>query len=163
MFVLNAGSSSVKYQLRDVATGEVTVHGVVERIGLEGGDAPDHATAVDRILDDLGDRPVDAVGHRVVHGGERFHRATVIDDDVVGAIERLQPLAPLHNPPAVAGIRAARRALPAVPQAAVFDTAFHATLPRAASTYAIDADLAERWAVRRYGFHGTSYRFVSRR
>lgn len=163
VFVLNAGSSSVKYQLRDVATGEVTVHGVVERIGLEGGDAPDHATAVDRILDDLGDRPVDAVGHRVVHGGERFHRATVIDDDVVGAIERLQPLAPLHNPPAVAGIRAARRALPAVPQAAVFDTAFHATLPRAASTYAIDADLAERWAVRRYGFHGTSYRFVSRR
>lgn len=163
VFVLNAGSSSVKYQLRDVATGEIAVRGVVERIGLEGGDAPDHATAVDRILDDLGDRPVDAVGHRVVHGGERFHRATVIDDDVVEAIERLQPLAPLHNPPAVAGIRAARRALPAVPQAAVFDTAFHATLPRAASTYAIDAELAERWAVRRYGFHGTSYRFVSRR
>ncbi|GMA94635.1 acetate kinase [Pseudolysinimonas kribbensis] len=106
---------------------------------------------------------IDAVGHRVVHGGDRFRAATIIDDAVEQAIEELSPLAPLHNPAALAGIRAARRALPDVPHVAVFDTAFHHTLPPAAFTYAIDAELAAAHHIRRYGFHGTSYRIVGER
>ena len=115
------------------------------------------------MLDDLDPESIDAVGHRVVHGGSVFVEATVIDDEVEAEIERLAVLAPLHNPPGLQGIRAARAALPFVPHVAVFDTAFHATLPPAAYTYAIDASVAAEHGVRRYGFHGTSYRYVTRR
>jgi len=103
------------------------------------------------------------VGHRVVNGGARFDRATVIDDEVVADIEALVPLAPLHNPAALAGIAVARKLLPEVTQVAVFDTAFHATIPPEGTTWAIDADLAARWQIRRYGFHGTSHAYVARR
>jgi acetate kinase len=163
VFVLNTGSSSVKYRLLNAESGQIRAEGLVERIGPSGADAPDHAHAVDGILAELGGLRIDAVGHRVVHGGERFRTAVLVDDAVEQAIEALSPLAPLHNPPALAGIRAARRALPDVPHVAVFDTAFHHTLPPAAFSYAIDAQLAARHAIRRYGFHGTSYRIVSER
>lgn len=163
VFVLNAGSSSLKYQLVDPETGKAERSGAVERIGEPGSGVPDHEAAVRRALDDLenADAPV-ACGHRVVHGGERFDRAVVIDDDVERAIEELSALAPLHNPSNLQGIRAARAVLPGVPQVAVFDTAFHRTLSAEAATYAIDAELAAAHQVRRYGFHGTSHRFVSR-
>jgi acetate kinase len=161
VFVLNAGSSSIKYTVLAVESGTLVADGIVERIGVPGG-VPDHATALARVLAEIGDTAIDAVGHRVVHGGERFTDATVIDDDVEAAIEQLIELAPLHNPAGLAGIRAARAALPDVPHVAVFDTAFHATIPVEAATYAIDADLAARHGIRRYGFHGTSYQYVSR-
>jgi acetate kinase len=162
VFVLNAGSSSIKYTVLDAGTGEVLADGIVERIGVPGSGVPDHAAALSTVLGAIGDRPIDAVGHRIVHGGERFTEATPIDDDVEAAIEGLIELAPLHNPAGLAGIRAARAALPDVPHVAVFDTAFHATIPPEASTYAIDAGLAARHGIRRYGFHGTSYQYVSR-
>jgi acetate kinase len=168
VFVLNAGSSSVKYEIVDadggpsVARGPST-SGIVERIGEPGSGVPDHEEAVRRILADLDTTGLVAVGHRVVHGGERFTSAVLIDDEVEAAIDDLSALAPLHNPPGLAGIRAARALLPDLPQVAVFDTAFHATLAPAAYTYAIDAGLAAEHGVRRYGFHGTSYRYVSRR
>ncbi|HEY0373534.1 MAG TPA: acetate kinase [Amnibacterium sp.] len=163
VFVLNAGSSSLKYQLVDPASAEVHVAGTVERIGEAGSDVPDHEAAVRRALDAIEGRPDPvACGHRVVHGGERFEAATVIDDDVEHAIDELAALAPLHNPANLEGIRAARAVLPGIPHVAVFDTAFHRTIPAAAATYAIDADLAARYGVRRYGFHGTSHQYVSR-
>ncbi|MEZ4301413.1 MAG: acetate/propionate family kinase [Polyangiaceae bacterium] len=157
VLVLNAGSSSVKYALIDPASKGATLEGKVERIG----DVLTHELAFEEILHRLGDHPVDVVGHRVVHGGPRFHEATRIDDEVVAAIEACVPLAPLHNPPNLAGIRAARRALPSIPHVAVFDTAFHVRLPRRARTYAIDQDLAEKEGIRRYGFHGTSHAYVA--
>ena len=163
VFVLNAGSSSVKYEIVDADGGPPGASGIVERIGEAGSDVPDHAEAVRRILADLDTTGLVAVGHRVVHGGERFTTAVLIDDEVEAAIDELSALAPLHNPPGLAGIRAARALLPDLPQVAVFDTAFHATLAPAAYTYAIDAELAAEHGVRRYGFHGTSYRYVSRR
>jgi acetate kinase len=159
-FVVNSGSSSIKWELLDPDTGERMRGGIVERIG-EGG--VDHAGAMRSILDELGDEHPDVIGHRVVHGGARFHDATVIDDGVLAAIDELSVLAPLHNPANVLGIRAAREAFPGVPNVAVFDTAFHQTIAPAAYTYAIDAAVAADHGVRRYGFHGTSYRFVSRR
>lgn len=159
-FVVNSGSSSIKWELLDPDTGERIRGGIVERIG-EGG--VDHAGAMRGILDELGDEHPDVIGHRVVHGGARFHDATLVDDDVLAAIDELSVLAPLHNPANVLGIRAAREAFPGVPNVAVFDTAFHQTIPPAAYTYAIDTAVAAEHGVRRYGFHGTSYRFVSRR
>ncbi len=160
VFVLNAGSSSLKYRLVDPGSGAVHATGTIERVGEAGG-VPDHEAAVRRALDAIdGLPPPVACGHRVVHGGERFDAAVVVTPAVERAIEDLADLAPLHNPPNLAGIRAARAVLD-VPQVAVFDTAFHRTIPRAAATYAIPADLAERHAVRRYGFHGTSHRYVS--
>jgi acetate kinase len=152
ILVLNSGSSSVKNWL---SSGE---HGLAERI-------TDHDAAVRQILDDLpvSRESITAVGHRVVHGGARFTAPVLIDDDVIAGIEELVPLAPLHNPGSLAGIKAARAALPDVPQVASFDTAFHANLPAAAATYAIDREVAERWGIRRYGFHGLSYRYVSAR
>ncbi|MEV5819974.1 acetate/propionate family kinase [Micromonospora haikouensis] len=164
VLVLNCGSSSVKYRLYD--GDEVLAKGTVERVGEPGGGPADHETAVREILDRLGpDRlaGLTAVGHRVVHGGRRFTEPVLIDDAVFAAIEELVPLAPLHNPANLAGIRVAREALPGVPQVAVFDTAFHHTLPEAAATYAIDRDTARRYDIRRYGFHGTSHAYVSRR
>ncbi|TXK19673.1 acetate/propionate family kinase [Homoserinibacter sp. GY 40078] len=162
VFVLNVGSSSIKYRVVDLETGEALAEGLVERIGVRGSGVPDHHAAIVQVLDELRDVPIDAVGHRVVHGGTRFVQSTVIDDDVEREIGALADLAPLHNPPALAGIRAARAALPDLPHVAVFDTAFHATISPAARDYAIDAEVAARTRIRRFGFHGTSHRYVSR-
>jgi acetate kinase len=160
VLVLNAGSSSVKYRLFNGA--ETEAKGLIERIGEQGGDATDHRTALQHIMESVDLTGLVAVGHRVVHGGPRFSAPTLIDDDVVADIEALVPLAPLHNPAALSGIAVARKLLPDVPQVAVFDTAFHATIPPEGVTWAIDKGLAERWQIRRYGFHGTSHAYVSR-
>jgi acetate kinase len=165
VLVLNAGSSSLKYQVVVPETGEVTAKGTVERIGEPGAPAADHSAAIAIMTTALADAGVRvtqlrAVGHRVVHGGPDFSDPVIIDDAVQSEISDLIPLAPLHNPGAVAGIQAARDQF-AVPHVAVFDTAFFATLPAAAATYAIPADLARSHRIRRYGFHGTSHRFVS--
>ncbi len=166
VLVLNAGSSSLKYALLD-ADDRPLVEGTVERIGEAGGDTPDHAAAVARVTDALaGARPdarPDAIGHRVVHGGAALTAPTVIDDEVVEVITRQVPLAPLHNPANLTGIAAARGRWPDLPQVAVFDTAFHATIPPAAHRYALPAWTLEDHGVRRYGFHGTSHAWVSRR
>ncbi|MDQ1569898.1 MAG: acetate kinase [Actinomycetota bacterium] len=162
VFVVNSGSSSLKYQLVDLDTGESVVGGLIERIGEKGSDAPNHEAAMTSALDHLGHgHDIAAVGHRVVHGGTVFTAATVITDQVERQIDELAVLAPLHNPANLIGIRAARKSLPDVPQVAVFDTAFHRTLPPEAYTYAIDAELARKHGVRRYGFHGTSFKYVS--
>jgi acetate kinase len=161
VLVINSGSSSVKYRL--FADGETLTRGIVERIGERGGGAANHREALGRILDKLPLDGLAAVGHRVVHGGRRFTEPTPIDDGVVAAIESMVPLAPLHNPANLAGIAATRALLPDVPQVAVFDTAFHHTLPPAAATYAINTRIAERYDIRRYGFHGTSHAYVARR
>jgi acetate kinase len=159
--VLNCGSSSLKYRLFD---GPETVgRGLVENIGEPGSPAPDHRAALARITDELDLTGLVAVGHRVVHGGIRFSAPVLIDDEVIAAVTALVPLAPLHNPANLQGIAVARALLPDVPQVAVFDTAFHRTLPPEAATYAIDRDLARRHGIHRYGFHGTSHAYVSRR
>jgi acetate kinase len=166
VLVLNAGSSSLKFRLSriehpDAMTQEL-VRGLVERIGRS------YAAAVEEVVHRIGTMkdagPVQAVGHRVVHGGSRFVRPTIIDDDVVAGIEALEDLAPLHNRPSLDVIRACRTALgPEIPMVAVFDTAFHATLPEHAFRYAIPHEIAERHGIRRFGFHGTSYRYVVQR
>ena len=157
ILVLNTGSSSVKYRL---FSGSSTVaKGLIERISSADG----YDAALQQIMETTDLDGLDAVGHRVVHGGGEFDRATLIDDHVIATIERLVPLAPLHNPPALAGITVARKLLPETPQVAVFDTAFHATIPPEGTTWAIDRELAERWQIRRYGFHGTSHAYVARR
>jgi acetate kinase len=163
ILVLNSGSSSLKYRLFDGARS--TAAGIVERIGEPGSEVADHAAALDRVATDLGlaTLPLDAVGHRVVLGGTRFRAPAVVDANVIAAIRDLAPLAPLHNPANLAGIEVARRLRPDVPHVAVFDTAFHATLPAAAYTYALDRAVADRYGIRRYGFHGTSCAYVSRR
>ncbi|UAJ80416.1 acetate kinase [Leifsonia sp. ZF2019] len=183
VLVVNSGSSSLKYQLIDAESEEALASGLVERIGEEsghirhrgpGGTAerslpiPDHTAGFRAMLElfasegpSLEESPLVAVGHRVVHGGKRFFEPTIVTPLVEINIEDLSDLAPLHNPANLQGIRAAKTAFPGVPHVAVFDTAFHQTLPPAAYTYAIDADLAEKHRVRRYGFHGTSHKFVS--
>ena len=163
ILVLNTGSSSIKYQLLDMADQSVVVSGLVERIG-EGTDGAvaDHAEGVARILEALPPGDLAGVGHRVVHGGERFSAPAVIDDDVEDAIRDQIPLAPLHNPANLLGIQTARKAFPDTPQVAVFDTAFHRTMPARAYRYALPRELADRLRIRRYGFHGTSHAFVSR-
>ncbi|WP_067508004.1 acetate/propionate family kinase [Actinoplanes sp. TFC3] len=160
ILVLNTGSSSVKYRLFDGTDTEAK--GLIERIGEPGGDASDHTEALQRVMESVDLNGLGAVGHRVVHGGSKFGSATVIDDEVVQSVEDLVPLAPLHNPPALSGIAVARKLLPEVPQVAVFDTAFHQSIPADGVAYAIDADLASRWQIRRYGFHGTSHAYVAR-
>jgi len=181
VLVLNCGSTSVKFRLldTDATAGQPLAGGRVERVGGEATavfeaprgpaarwrDSVDHAAAVERVVDWLtgpaGAPPIDAVGHRVVHGGDRFTAPVLVDGAVVAAVEALETLAPLHNRPSLAGMRAARRALgPDVPMVAAFDTAFHAALPDAAARYAIPDDLARRHGVRRYGFHGLAYRSV---
>ena len=168
VLVLNAGSSSLKWQLLVPETAAVLARGVVERIGertADGGGVADMGAALQRVAAELAERELDhvqlrGVGHRVVHGGAAFSSPVVIDHVVLDAIRDLVPLAPLHNPGAIAGIEAARRRF-GVPSVAVFDTAFFATLPPAAATYAIPRDLTEQQGVRRYGFHGTSHRYVS--
>jgi acetate kinase len=161
VLVLNVGSSSLKYSVVGPRSGEVVLAGTVERLERDG-----HAGALDAVAREVratgrADDLV-AVGHRVVHGGTAFHEPMLVDDDVVARIEALATLAPLHNPPAVAGIRSARAAYPHLPQVAVFDTAFFHDLPAAAATYAIDGKVARTHQVRRYGFHGTSHAWVSR-
>jgi len=163
VLVLNCGSSSIKYQVVHTDDGSVLARGAVERIGEPGGEHTDHGSGLERVLSDAAGHRIDAVGHRVVHGGADFHDARRLDDEVIAAIKACVPLAPLHNPANLAGIAAARAALPAVPQVAVFDTAFHARLPRRARLYAIDHEIAERYGVRRYGFHGTSHAWVAAR
>ncbi|MGH7311884.1 MAG: acetate/propionate family kinase [Candidatus Rokuibacteriota bacterium] len=172
VLVLNAGSSSLKFRLSRFKNAGSRVEeigrGVIERIGRAGGEAVevcDHGGAVRRVVERVAgipnSQPIEAVGHRVVHGGSRFVEPTLIDDDVMVAIAALEDLAPLHNGPSLAVIRACREALgAAVPMIAVFDTAFHATLPEHASRYAIPYEMAERHGIRRFGFHGTSYRSV---
>jgi acetate kinase len=159
VLVLNAGSSTLKVQLVAPGTGEVLVRAAFDGVGT----TCTLDEALQRALTALEGREVHAVGHRVVHGGERFVDAVRIDDDVLAAIEAQIPLAPLHNPANVAGIRAARAALPGVPQVAVFDTAFHVRMPRRSRTVAVDQEVAARLGLRRYGFHGTSHRFVAHR
>ena len=168
VLVLNAGSSSLKYQLVVPETSEVQARGLVERIGEPGSSVADHAAALQAMAKDLADNGVDldavglrAVGHRVVHGGPDFTDPTIIDDKVLEEIKDLIPLAPLHNPGAVSGIEAARAEFD-VPHVAIFDTAFFSTLPVAAATYAIPRDLAQNYRIKRYGFHGTSHQYVSR-
>jgi len=156
VLVLNSGSSSLKYKVVDTARRRALRTGTVER--LAGDDA---GPAVRAVLAEVGDLEVEAVGHRVVHGGERFHAPALVDGEIEAAIADCCVLAPAHNPRNLAGIRAAREALPDVPHVAVFDTAFHWSLPRRASTYAIDAGLAAELGLRRYGFHGTSHAFVA--
>ena len=168
VLVLNAGSSSLKYQLVQPDSGDSLADGTVEQIGEPGSPISDHRAALQVAFEALSDGGIElnacglaAVGHRVVHGGPVFYRPTVIDDTVITELEQLSMLAPLHNPPAVQGIEVARAMLPQVPHVAVFDTAFFHDLPAAAAAYAIDRDLAEKWHIRRYGFHGTSHRYVS--
>jgi acetate kinase len=184
VLVINSGSSSIKYQLVDVDTGEAIAGGIVERIGQPAGEmthtGPDGTTVLEQPIPDhdagmnlvlrlfaehgpsLHASVLRAVGHRVVQGGDVFSGPALVDDDVETAIEALSDLAPLHNPANLAGIRAARHAFPDRPHVAVFDTSFHQTLPAAAYTYAIDREVATRYAIRRYGAHGTSHLFVSR-
>ncbi|MFJ5693766.1 acetate kinase [Arthrobacter sp. NPDC093125] len=173
VLVINSGSSSLKYQVRDVAAGSILTEGLIERIGMSNGGQgdgevvgpADHAEALEQvdaaIHEVLGDRQLDAVGHRVVHGGERFGEPVLIDNEITRAIERLNPLAPLHNPANVLGIRAITKKWPDMPQVAVFDTAFHRSLPEHAWRYAVPDELYTNHGIRRYGFHGTSHEYVT--
>jgi len=162
IFVVNSGSSSIKYQLVDIATEASVLSGIVERIGEPGSDIVDHVAGMKFVLEQLGtNNDIVAVGHRVVQGGSLFSAATLINDEVEAQIDELSALAPLHNPANLLGIRAAKVAFPDVPHVAVFDTAFHQTIPAEAYTYAIDAELAAKHGIRKYGFHGTSHKYVS--
>lgn len=175
VLVINSGSSSLKYQVRDVEAGNVLTEGLIEKIGMGAGgegdgqiEGPrDHAEALEQvdaaIHAALGDRVLDAVGHRVVHGGERFAEPVLVNNEITRAIERLNPLAPLHNPANVLGIRAISKKWPELPQVAVFDTAFHRTLPEHAWRYAVPDELYTNHGIRRYGFHGTSHEYVAHR
>ncbi len=183
VLVLNSGSSSLKFHLVEPDSGRAPAVGMVEQISEQSSSAQldagehhlqrndavaDHDAALRLAFDllaeagiDLKDAGLMAVGHRVVHGGKEFQRPTLLDDARIAELEKLSELAPLHNLPAVKGIEVARKLLPDIPHVAVFDTAFFHDLPAAAATYAIDRRLAERWQIRRYGFHGTSHRYVS--
>ena len=188
ILVINAGSSSLKYQLMDSETKDVLAKGLCERIGIDGRlthkvpstggkfefeiAMPPHAEAIQSVLAALTSpehgvikdmKEIDAVGHRVVHGGEKFACSVAIDDAVMAALEECIPLAPLHNPANITGIQACRNVMPGVPMVAVFDTAFHQTMPAKSYIYALPYEYYEKNKVRRYGFHGTSHRYVSAR
>ena len=167
VLVINAGSSSLKYHLIDPDSEQVHAKGLIERIGEADSDIADHGAALVRALEEMGDRldpaALLAVGHRVAHGGALFDGPTVIDGTVWAAISELAPLAPLHNPAHLLGIEATTRLFPQVPQVAVFDTAFHQTMPPEAYTYAVPRLWRETYLVRRYGFHGTSVAYVAER
>jgi acetate kinase len=188
ILVLNCGSSSVKYKLLDMVTNEVLGSGGVEKIGMKGsflkhirrdgqkvvlkGEILEHQLAVEYILGILTSEKhgaiksleeINAVGHRVVHGGEEFNSSVLITDEVIQKIVECIDIAPLHNPPNLAGIKAISDLLPSVPQVAVFDTAFHQTMPEYAYMYGIPYSLYKKYGIRRYGFHGTSHRYVSKR
>ncbi len=188
ILVLNCGSSSVKYKLFNMESKEVLAQGGVEKIGLKGsflkltlpnndkvileGEILEHTMAIEYILGVLLSEKygclkslneIDAVGHRVVHGGERFNASVKIDDEVIAQMEECIDMAPLHNPPNLMGINAVAELMPETPQVAVFDTAFHQTMPAHAYLYGIPYSLYEKYSIRRYGFHGTSHRYVSKR
>ena len=188
ILVINCGSSSAKFQLFDIDTGAVLAKGNAERIGIDGKltykpagkedfvstePMPDHKVAVQMILDALVDKDhgviadvseIAAVGHRVLHGGKYYSESVIVNDDVKKIIRECFPLGPLHNPANLIGIEACEDVLPAgTPQVAVFDTAFHQTMPAKAYTYALPYELSEKYSIRRYGFHGTSHRYVSHR
>ena len=187
ILVLNSGSSSLKYQVIDMETEETLCSGYFERIGSDksflthkvNGEkikiehpVNDHSEALKVVMDQLLDESygviknldeIDAVGHRVVHGGEKFSSSTLINDDVLKAIDECADLAPLHNPAAVLGIKACQKEMPGKPNVAVFDTAFHQTLPKERYIYPVPYEYYEKYGVRKYGFHGTSHMFVSRR
>ncbi|MBD5467885.1 MAG: acetate kinase [Lachnospiraceae bacterium] len=188
ILVINCGSSSLKYQLIDSDTEQVLAKGLCERIGIEGGclthqgagkekvtiqkDMPEHTVAVQMVIEALTDKEhgviasldeIGAVGHRIVHGGEKFAGSVIVTDEVVQAIEECADLAPLHNPANLIGIRSCEKIMPGVLQAAVFDTAFHQTMPKKAYLYGLPYEYYEKYKVRRYGFHGTSHDFVSAR
>ena len=186
ILIINAGSSSLKYQLMDPDTGAVAAKGLCERIYIDGrlthkvGDKklvkdipmPSHSEAIQAVLEILVDPvegvikstdEIDAVGHRVLHGGMEFSDSCIINDEVIAAIEKCIPLGPLHNPANLMGIRACQAVMPKTPQVAVFDTAFHMTMPPKAYRYAIPTEYFENDDIRRYGFHGTSHKYVARR
>jgi len=188
ILAINCGSSSVKYQLFDWDRRQVIAKGLVERVTIGGSfiaqespargkyrteyECPDHTVAIDLIIRTLTDPDhgvlqdmgqISAVGHRVVHGGEKFTSSVLIDEHVLEGIREVQHLAPLHNPPNIAGIEAARAVLPDVPHIAIFDTAFHQTMPERAYVYPLPYEWYEKYGVRRYGFHGTSHLYVSKR
>ena len=188
VLVINCGSSSLKYQLIDSQSEEVLAKGLCERIGIEGSSVThqkagegkkteavlmkDHTDAVKVVIEKLTDpaegviaslKEIDAVGHRIVHGGEKFKGSVVIDDSVLEAIAECNDLAPLHNPANLIGIRSCQKVMPGVPMVAVFDTAFHQTMPCKAYLYGLPYEYYEKYKVRRYGFHGTSHDFVSKR
>ena len=186
VLVINCGSSSLKYQLINSDTEEVLAKGLCERIGIDGAltyektgcekekstpAMPTHKEAIKLVLDALVNEKtgaikslseVDAVGHRIVHGGEKFASSTVIDDEMIKAVEEISDLAPLHNPANLIGINACRELMPGVPMVGVFDTAFHQTMPKKAYLYGLPYEYYEKYKVRRYGFHGTSHSFVSK-
>lgn len=188
VLVINAGSSSLKYQLIDVDSGAVIAKGLCERIGIDGSkltykptgkdshvfekDMKDHAQAIRMVLEALADKDIgvvksmdeiDAVGHRVLHGGEKFSEPVVINDNVLDTIEACVPLGPLHNPANLMGIRGCMEVMPGVPMVAVFDTAWGQTMPKEAFIYALPYDAYTKYQIRRYGFHGTSHRYVTGR
>ncbi|MBQ7172692.1 MAG: acetate kinase [Clostridia bacterium] len=188
ILVINAGSSSIKYQLIDMENDAVLAKGLCDRIGIEGGNfkhkvegredykidiqMKNHAEAVQLVLDTLVSKEhgviaslseISAVGHRVLHGGEKFSGSVIIDEKVIAAIEECCELGPLHNPHNLTGIRACEKLMPGVPQVAVFDTGFHQTMPDYAYLYALPYEYYEKYHIRRYGFHGTSHRYVSMR
>lgn len=186
VLVINCGSSSLKYQLIDSVTEEAVAVGICERIGIDGkfyytpagkekicveSPMPTHKEAIKMVLDALVNeeygvikslKEISAIGHRVVHGGEKFASSVVIDDEVIKAIEECNDLAPLHNPANLIGIRACSDIMPGVPQVGVFDTAFHQTMPKKAFMYGLPYEYYEKYKVRRYGFHGTSHSYVSK-
>ena len=186
ILIINAGSSSLKYQLMDPNTGDVAAKGLCERIYIDGrlthkvGDnkvvkdipMPSHSEAIAAVLEILVDPEygviksvdeIDAVGHRVLHGGMEFSDSCIVTDEVIAAVEKCIPLGPLHNPANLMGIRACQAVMPNTPQVAVFDTAFHMTMPAKAYRYAIPTEYYENDSIRRYGFHGTSHKYVARR
>ena len=186
ILVVNCGSSSLKFQLIDSETEEVAASGLCERIGLDGAliykvngdkikqeiDLPDHEVAIKKVLDTLLDKEIGvltsldeigAIGHRMVHGGEKFSSSVIINEEIIKQIETCNDLAPLHNPANLLGVRACQEDMPGVPNVVVFDTAFHQTMPSKAYLYALPKEYYEKYGVRRYGFHGTSHSFVSKR
>ena len=186
ILIINAGSSSLKYQLMDPDTGVVSAKGLCERIYIDGRlthnangkkvvkyiPMPTHSEAIQAVLAILVDPvdgvikstdEIDAVGHRVLHGGMEFFDSCIINDDVIAAIEKCIPLGPLHNPANLMGIRACQAVMPKTPQVAVFDTAFHMTMPPVAYRYAIPTEYYKNDSIRRYGFHGTSHKYVTKR
>ena len=188
ILVLNCGSSSIKYALYNMETKEVMTSGGAERVGLDGAfvkvklangekkqimhDIPEHAEGVKFIFSLLTDseigvikdlKEIDAVGHRMVHGGEKFNKSVILTDEVLKVFEECSDLAPLHNPANLKGVKAVSELMPGLPQVGVFDTAFHQTMPDYAYMYAVPYELYEKYAIRRYGFHGTSHRYVAKR
>ncbi len=187
ILVINCGSSSLKFQLIDSDTEAVICKGLCERIGIDGSQIvytpegkdkitnvtpmPDHNRAIELVIEALTNKEngvvsldeIGAVGHRIVHGGEKFTKSVVIDEEVIKAIEEVSDLAPLHNPANLIGIRACQKAMPGVPMVAVFDTAFHQTMPEEAYLYGLPYSYYEKYGIRRYGFHGTSHSYVSKR